>query len=215
MRISELSSATQVPVATLKYYLREGLLHAGTVTSRTQASYDASHVDRVLLIRALLESGGLTLARVRQVLAALDGPPVSRHHLLGVAQQAITPPLPEHPDPGWTEVATQFVAARGWQIPADEPLLVLLGEQLRLAVAAGVETPDDTQLDRYADVADQLAVLDLDSVPDSPEGAMRQVAVGTVLTDPMILTLRRLAQQALSAAGRGSPSPRPASGRGS
>lgn len=199
MRISELSAATQVPVATLKYYLREGLLPAGTSTSRTQARYDASHVDRVRLIRALLESAGLTLARVRQVLEVLDGPEVSRHHLLGTAQQAITPEPPEHPDAEWTRVAIQFVDRRGWQIPPDEPLLVLLGEQLRSAVAAGVEPADETMLDPYADVADQLAAIDVQSVPQAPERALRQVAVGTLLTDPLILTLRRLAQQALSA----------------
>jgi len=199
MRISELSAATQVPVATLKYYLREGLLPAGTATSRTQARYDARHVDRVRLIRALLESGGLSLSRVRQVLEVLDGPEVSRHHLLGAAQQAITPPPPEHADPEWTMIATQFVAGHGWNIPPDEPLLVLLGEQLRLAVAAGVEPADETLLSDYADIADQLAAIDVRSVPESPERALRQVAVGTLLTDPVILTLRRLAQQALSA----------------
>lgn len=199
MRISELSATTQVPVATLKYYLREGLLHTGTVTSRTQARYDDSHVERVRLIRALLESGGLTLARVRQVLDALDGPQVSRHHLLGVAQEAITPPLPEHPHPEWTRAAREFVERRGWQVPPDEPLVGLLGEQLRLAVAAGVEPQDEHLLDRFADVADELARLDLESVPPEPERAMRQVAVGTLLTDPIILTLRRLAQQGVSA----------------
>ena len=199
MRISQLSAATQAPVATLKYYLREGLLHAGNPTSRTQAVYDDSHVDRVRLIRALLESGGLSLARVRQVLEALDGPPVSRHHLLGVAQRAITPPLPEHPDPAWTEEAARFVTDRGWPIPADDPLLVLLGEQLRMVLAAGVQPQDGTVLDRYADVADQLAQIDVDTVPAAPEDALRQVAVGTLLTDPLILTLRRLAQQARSA----------------
>lgn len=199
MRISELSATTQVPVATLKYYLREGLLHAGAVTSRTQARYDDSHVERVRLIRALLESGGLTLARVRQVLDVLDGPQVSRHHLLGVGQQAITPSPPEQPGPEWTRAAMEFVERRGWEVPAYEPLVEQLGEQLRLAMAAGVEPQDGSLLDRFGDVADELAQLDLESVPPEPERALRQVAVGTVLTDPIIVTLRRLAQQALSA----------------
>ena len=200
MRMSELSAQTHVPVATLKYYLREGLLHSGTTTSRTQATYDATHVDRVRLIRALMESGQLSLARVRQVLETLDGPPVSRHDLLGVAQCAITPPLPDAADPEWTAVATGFAAERGWQIAEGDPLLQLLGEQLRVIVAAGVHFPTEAVLDRYADVADQLARIDLETVPDDPSAALRQVAVGTVLTDPMILTLRRLAQQGLSAA---------------
>jgi DNA-binding transcriptional MerR regulator len=206
MRMSELSAATGVPVATLKYYLREGLLHPGTATSRTQALYDATHVDRVRLIRALLESGGLRLARVRQILDALDGPPVSRHHLLGVAQRAITPSLPDHPDPEWTRRATEFAVGRGWPIDPDDPLLVLLGEQLRLVLAAGVQGAGEELLDRYAEVAERLARIDVESVPQEPAAALRQVAVGTVLTDPLVLTLRRLAQQAVSATTTGTGS---------
>lgn len=198
MRISELAAQTQVPVATLKYYLREGLLPSGTATSRTQATYNAAHVDRVRLIRALLESGGLSLTRVRQVLDTLDSPNVPRHELLGVAQESITPPLPQQPDPEWTALATEFAASRNWPTRADDPLLVLLGEQLRLIVAAGVLGADLTQLDRYADAAERLAAVDMSTVPDDADGALRQVTVGTVLTDPMILTLRRLAQQTLS-----------------
>jgi DNA-binding transcriptional MerR regulator len=44
MRISELSSHTEIPVATIKFYLRENLLHEGVRTAATQAQYDQSHV---------------------------------------------------------------------------------------------------------------------------------------------------------------------------
>ncbi|RAC11977.1 MerR family transcriptional regulator, partial [Burkholderia multivorans] len=54
MRISELSRRSDVPVATIKYYLREGLLPAGERTSATQAVYTDAHVNRLALIRALL-----------------------------------------------------------------------------------------------------------------------------------------------------------------
>ena len=37
MRISELSRRSSVPVATIKYYLRAGLLHEGRRTAATQA----------------------------------------------------------------------------------------------------------------------------------------------------------------------------------
>ena len=40
MRISTLAVAADLPVATVKYYLREGLLHPGVATSATQATYD-------------------------------------------------------------------------------------------------------------------------------------------------------------------------------
>ena len=43
MRISALASTTGLSVATVKFYLREGLLHPGVATSATQASYDDTH----------------------------------------------------------------------------------------------------------------------------------------------------------------------------
>src|ERR1700716_801088 len=44
MRMAELSAESGVPVATIKYYLREGLLPPGERTSRNQARYDDVHV---------------------------------------------------------------------------------------------------------------------------------------------------------------------------
>ena len=57
MELSELSSHTEIPVATIKFYLRENLLHEGVRTAATQAQYDQSHVARLRLIRALIGSG--------------------------------------------------------------------------------------------------------------------------------------------------------------
>ena len=58
MRISELSRRSGAPVSTLKYYLREGLVHEGERLSGNQTDYDETHVQRVRLERALLETGG-------------------------------------------------------------------------------------------------------------------------------------------------------------
>ena len=64
VKIKGLSEVTGVTVATLKYYLREGLLHAGASTAVNQADYDDSHVRRVRLVRALLHLGRLRIADV-------------------------------------------------------------------------------------------------------------------------------------------------------
>src|SRR5699024_1830071 len=66
MKISELSAATEVPVGTIKYYLREGLLHPGERTSRTTARYDHGHVERIRLVRALTDAGGLGIAQIKR-----------------------------------------------------------------------------------------------------------------------------------------------------
>ena len=71
MKIAELSQRTGAPVATVKYYLREGLLPAGAPTAVNQADYDDAHVRRVKLVRALVEVGRMTIAEVRQVLDAV------------------------------------------------------------------------------------------------------------------------------------------------
>ena len=92
MRISELSSETGVPVATIKFYLRENLLHDGVRTAATQAQYDQTHVARLRLIRALLGPGGLSVAAAHQVLRAIEEPPDSIHELLGIAATAVAGP---------------------------------------------------------------------------------------------------------------------------
>lgn len=207
MRISTLAERTGVPVATLKYYLREGLLPAGTATARTQAQYDETHVERVRLVRALTESASLSLAGVRQVLAALDDPPASRHDLLGAAQHALlmdedrrarsTRPSGDQPDP-WVGRATRLARSRGWHCDEDDALVVRLADQLRAADAAGVVFTDDL-LDAYAQGCETIAAADVASVPEGAAAAMRHVVVGTLLADPLILTMRRLAQQHASA----------------
>ncbi|WP_277210643.1 MerR family transcriptional regulator [Isoptericola croceus] len=196
MRISGLAATTGVAVATLKYYLREGLLPPGTATSRTQATYDEAHVSRVRLVRALTESAGLSLGAVREVLAALDDPPPSRHDLLGAAHHALVA-AEGRGRPGGDEQDTarrrarELVAERGW---CDDPLLVdRLAEQLRAADAAGVVVSDD-YLRSLAAAADLVAAADLTTVQLEPAAALRQVVVGTLLTDPLVLTLRRMAQ---------------------
>jgi DNA-binding transcriptional MerR regulator len=92
MRISELSAQTEIPVATIKFYLREKLLHEGVRTAATQAQYDETHGARLRLIRALLGPGGLSIAAAHQVIQAIENPPESVHDLLGVAASAVAGP---------------------------------------------------------------------------------------------------------------------------
>src|SRR5690606_6920401 len=89
MRISELSARTELPVGTIKFYLREGLLAPGESTSRTTAEYDESHVERIRLIRALTDAGGLGIATVRRIVGVLDAPESARLDLLATAQDAL------------------------------------------------------------------------------------------------------------------------------
>ena len=131
MRIAELSRRTGVPVPTVKYYLREGLLPAGRATAATQAQYDEGHEHRLRLVRALVEVGGLSLAAVRRVLAAVDDPPATAHELLGAAHEALPPVVSDEVD---VTAAAEVVAALGWRVdPRSAPLRQLADAMLRLA----------------------------------------------------------------------------------
>ena len=91
MRISALAAEAGLPVATVKFYLREGLLHAGTATSATQATYDAGHLQRLRLVRALLGPVGLSVQQARSVLQLVDEPGDDLYSTLGRAVSALPP----------------------------------------------------------------------------------------------------------------------------
>ncbi|MEC5182095.1 MerR family transcriptional regulator [Arthrobacter sp. CG_A4] len=196
MRISQLAAATGVPVATIKYYRREKLLHDGVLTAATQAHYDDSHVRRLKLIRALIGTAGLSVAATRELLQGLENPPEPGHDLLGLAHRAVTRPAADGVD---LAPAQELLGRWGWGEQAcDRNSQAALVEALDGLSSAGFELPDG-MLDRYARAMRDVAEADVESVPtDSPEAAMRYVVLGTVLVEPVLLAMRRLAQQSAS-----------------
>lgn len=196
MRISELAETTGVPVHTLKYYLREGLLMPGEATSRTRAEYGPEHVARVRLVRALVEHGGVGIAGISAILAALASPPASRNELLGIAHYAL--PTAGEDGPVSDDVS-DLVADLGWSVSAQAPASRALGVALAAARDAGVGVTADA-LRRYAQAMEQVAAVDLDVAlaTDDPATAMHTVVVGTVMLDPVLVALRRMAQESVS-----------------
>ena len=196
MRISELSRRTGVPTATIKYYLREGLLPSGRLTSATQAQYDDSHLARLRLIRALLGPARLSIAAMREVLAAVDDPPTSALDLLGRVSMAVSaePDPTEELDP-----ARQLVDRLGWQIAEGSPALADLARAMAAIDEAHLPLIEGG-LERYAEMIGKLAVDEVASVPTgNPEASVRQAVLGTILIEPLLVALRRLALQDASA----------------
>lgn len=203
MRIGELSRRSGVPIPTIKYYLREGLLPGGTATAANQADYGEEHVKRLRLIRALVEVGGLTVAATAEVVSHLDDP--ARHDMLGSAHYAISPP-PRGSREGerWRTARAQaadLVRRRDWRVHDTAPALDWLAD-----VIAALDALDQPHfiaaLDDYATEAERLARIDLDLVAgrgDAPAALVEAVVVGTVLGEAMFDAIRRLAQEDASA----------------
>lgn len=68
LRMGELSEASGVPAATIKHYLREGLLPEPVKTSRNMAYYPAAFIDRIRLIKQLQEERFMPLRAIKSVL---------------------------------------------------------------------------------------------------------------------------------------------------
>jgi DNA-binding transcriptional MerR regulator len=75
LKISELAAAAEVPVATVRHYLREGLLPEPEKTSRNMAYYPAELVERIRLIKQLQEERFLPLKVIRELLDSGNGDP--------------------------------------------------------------------------------------------------------------------------------------------
>ena len=68
LRMGELSKQSGVPAATVKHYLREGLLPEPVKTSRNMAYYPPEFVDRIRLIKQLQEERFMPLRAIKAVL---------------------------------------------------------------------------------------------------------------------------------------------------
>ena len=73
LKISELAERAEVPVATVRHYLREGLLPEPVKTSRNMAYYPPEFADRIRLIKRLQEERFMPLRVIREVLESADG----------------------------------------------------------------------------------------------------------------------------------------------
>jgi DNA-binding transcriptional MerR regulator len=68
LRMKELAEASGVPAATIKHYLREGLLPEPVRTSRNMAYYPPEFVERIRLIKQLQEERFMPLRAIKSVL---------------------------------------------------------------------------------------------------------------------------------------------------
>ena len=196
MRISELSATTGVPLPTIKYYLREGLLFEGRRTSPTQAEYGEDHVRRLRVVRALIDSG-VSIAETRNVIRSLDDPPSSPHDLLGAAHAAV---IPHVEGPVDIAAAERLVTRLGWEPGVCDPDVVTsVARALQSLDHADFTVPDDV-MTAYLDAVRRIAEAEIAGVPtDSAEAAVRYVVLGSVLAEPLLLALRRVAEQVASA----------------
>lgn len=203
MRLAELSERSGVPTATIKYYLRERLLPPGERITATKSEYGEEHLRRLRLVRSLIQVGRMPVATAREVLAATEDESLSQNTRMGAAVWALPHgPEPDEDDPHAARAREQVdtvLRRMDWSYgqelgdtsPAYRMLVAAIASLDRLGY------PHDTEhLLVHARLAGELAVADLDLVEtyDTPPERIEAVVALTVLYEPVLLSLRRLAQ---------------------
>ncbi|WP_265547467.1 MerR family transcriptional regulator [Streptomyces drozdowiczii] len=219
--MGELCRRSGVPVATIKFYIRQGLLPAGRLTSPTRASYDSTHEHRLRLVRALLDVGRLSLAAIGDVLRAVDDPDRSPADVLRTATDRLTPPREAAPGPELDEARAEvarLLRRLGWRAEPDGPAGEALAGVLVALRAAG-HGDLAVLLDDYAAAAEQVARAELGHLgrPAGRAEPAERAAVGAVMGEAMFSTLRALAHADASARTypiRSGPQPFAAGSRG-
>ncbi len=193
--MSELSQRSGLPVPTIKYYLRDGLLPAGEAVGATRAVYDDSHVRRLRLVRALTDVAGMRLEDVRRVLTAIDDPALSRHEAIGSAHTRLTPLVTHSGDDVQRSRVEELLNRHDWRLDEHSAHREALAGALAALADLG-HPPTDEVLDVYADAAELISERDVASLDETDRaGATEHAVVSTLLLEPVLLTLRRIAQE--------------------
>lgn len=192
MQLKELSSRSGVSGASIKFYLREGLLPPGSTAASPRAAYSGVHLRRLELIKTLRQVVGLGLGQIKVVTAGIEDPGLGDVALMGRVQALVLglaeEPVPDHPllaglvgSGRWTDAPSQ----------ARNSLNLLLYRMDELGVPA-----DAAVLAAYAKAVDQVAALDIGSVEQtgSRDELAAAVAVGTHLYSQLLLKMLAVAQ---------------------
>jgi DNA-binding transcriptional MerR regulator len=198
VRVSELAERSGVPIATIKYYLREGLLPPGHATSRTGASYDRGHLARLRVLRILREVGDVPIDRLRAIVVALERDEGDVHDVLCEATDALAPTPVRPPSEAARQQADDLIAGAGWSgVRPEAADRVGLASALDVVAATGMDRRGLDVLTTYVEVADRLGALDVATLEATTDraGVLRQMVVGEVVFGRILGSLRRLAEE--------------------
>lgn len=193
MRLRDLARETDTSEASIKYYLREGLLPPGRVVNARLSEYDETHVARLRLIGGLRSIVGASISDLAALVRRIDDPTVSLFELLGDAQRLGLGLAAA--DAGSTEVepriVTELIDRRGWGSEA-----VAVRRELAAHVAQMIDFGIPVTLERYAQAADVVARADIGEVTavDSRDEAALRTAVGSHSFGHLWLRLLAVAQ---------------------
>ena len=170
MKISELSRRSGVSIPTIKYYLRDGLLPQGQLTTAAnQADYGEEHLRRLRLIRTLVGVRRLSVSAVKEILGAIteEG---DLHQIFGIvtdARPAMHQQKASEEEAAGGETAgvcdaRRLITEMGWEVSPETAAIRTLGDVLD--ALADVDSDMNTHINAFL----EWLVHDTDELPERP-----------------------------------------------
>lgn len=203
MRISELAEHSGATVATIKYYLREGLLPPGSKLGERRSEYGDRHLTRLRLLRVLRDVGDIPVSDLKKIVDAIDNESLSTHEMNGAAYDALARTSGEV-SPDMRMLAARVVQEAGWahvrpESPALDDLAGLLGVTVDLGAMFDID-----HAATYLGLIDALAAYEVSRLDtaeriEDRDAVVQQMVIGQVVFGQLLLSLRRIAHEHHSA----------------
>ncbi|GAA2087152.1 MULTISPECIES: MerR family transcriptional regulator [Brevibacterium] len=198
MKLSELAAAADTTTASVKFYIREGLLPPGEKRNQTTAVYGRPHLERLELILGLRRHIGSSLETIRALTEVIDDPEAGDLAVMEAAQTLAVgerrPPEGRAEASGGgdgREALRDVMETQGWP-DAASAARAAVEERIARSAAVGIEWRTDT-LRTIADAVGRIGTLGLDMTGSRDRTALG-VAVGTYELSRLVVDMLRLAQ---------------------
>lgn len=196
MKLGELARETGATTATLKFWMREGVLPAGELRNQTTAVYGQRHLDRVALIQTLRAEFDASIAGIRELTSLIDRPDVPPLDVMEACQVIATGLGPGATQGEYDGMIGELHDRLGWlridSVAADVLTHALVASE-RVGFPYSIE-----MLEEYARMLDPIAASDLDSI--QPEGTIdvmaRNLLVAAAAQNRVLVAMNQLAHTA-------------------
>jgi DNA-binding transcriptional MerR regulator len=205
LSVSQLAAQTRVSIPHIKFYLREGILASGNLEAKKRAFYDERHVRRLRLILTLRRVAGLGLPAIRELCELLDAkgsaelPSVVAHVIDALGRRE--PKTKASPSSEAGRARREVLSMLGKKAIQVRPqaravadladALAGLRQVIGPSVSAQAFVP---YLDAMCALAEQDFTTNAHLVTDGASAALA-ATYATVLWEPILLLLRRIAHE--------------------
>ena len=119
MTISELSERTNVPISTIKFYIRNNLIPSPIKTRETRAFYTQKHLNRINLIQKLKKDAKISLNKIKDIINTINDN--------GEFEDVYNVKSPLHQKTSIIEVATDIFREKGYDSTSVEDIIQAVG----------------------------------------------------------------------------------------